>query len=123
MIKGAKIKLFGRELMYEYIFTFIVGIACITLGILNTRGHISMIHSYHRKRVSEENKLPFGRLIGSGIITIGGGISVSAVLSAISLLSDTVLLQGIGYGAMVTTLVVGIALIVAAMIKYNKGIF
>ena len=109
--------------MYEYIVAIIVGIACVVIGIMNTRGIISMMHSYHRKRVSEEDRIPFGRMTGAGMITIGGGIIVSGALSLISFLSESSILGNVGTGLMIATLVVGIVLIFAAMKKYNKGIF
>ena len=43
------------------IVTFAVGVICIVLGIINMRGNISSIHSYHRRRVAKENILPFGK--------------------------------------------------------------
>ena len=49
----------------------LVGVACIVIGILNSKGNISMLHSYHRNNVSEENKLPFGKLVGCGMIIVG----------------------------------------------------
>ena len=52
--------------MPEFIITTLLGIVCIVLGVLNMKGNISTVHWYHRKRVSEENRLPFGRLVGFG---------------------------------------------------------
>ena len=49
----------------------IVGIVCIVIGILNRMGNISMLHSYHINNIKEEDKLPFGKMIGIGMITIG----------------------------------------------------
>ena len=109
--------------MYEYIVAIIVGIVCVVIGIMNTRGIISMMHSYHRKRVKEEDIIPFGRLTGAGMITIGGGIIVSGALSLISFLSGGSVFEHIGTGIAIATLVVGVVLIFAAMKKYNKGIF
>ena len=57
--------------MGETIFGICIGIAFVVIGILNRKGNISMMHSYHRKRVSEEDKIPFGKLVGNGTITIG----------------------------------------------------
>ena len=38
------------------IVTIIVGIACIIIGILNMKGNISMMHSYHIDNIKEEDK-------------------------------------------------------------------
>ena len=48
------------------IVTIIVGIALIIIGVLNTKGNVSMLHSYHTKIVKEEDKIPFGRRVGCG---------------------------------------------------------
>ena len=40
------------------IVTFLVGVICIVLGISNMKGNISSLHSYHRNRVSEEDRDP-----------------------------------------------------------------
>ena len=57
------------------IVTFLVGVVCIVLGISNMRGNISSLHSYHRSRVSEEDRIPFGKQVGLGTIIVGIGIS------------------------------------------------
>ena len=86
----------------------ILGIIIIIIGIMNMKGNISTLHSYHRKRVKEEDRLPFARLVGLGTIIIGGCLIVS------SFLGETILIIG---------LIIGLIPIVYAMFKYNKGIF
>ena len=46
------------------VVAFLVGVVCIVLGISNMRGNISSLHSYHRHRVSEEDRIPFGKQVG-----------------------------------------------------------
>ena len=48
--------------MSAFIITLLVGVICIVLGVSNMRGNISSIHSYHRQRVKEEDKIPFGKV-------------------------------------------------------------
>ena len=60
--------------MLGVVVTVAVGIICIVLGISNMRGNLSSLHSYHRNRVSEENRKPFGRIVGLGTIIVGVGI-------------------------------------------------
>ena len=107
----------------ENIFSAIFGVVCIVIGVLNRKGNISMLHAYHRKRVSEEDRLPFGKMVGLGMIIIGLGLIAAAglfVLSAnlqnniYSIAGNIVL--GIGFA-------VGLIINFYAMIKYNKGIF
>lgn len=109
--------------MPAFITTFIVGGICVILGISNTRGNISSLHSYHRHRVSEEDRLPFGRIVGAGTITIGGSVIVFSVLSAITILYDKQIFILLGTGIMVIGIIVGLVISFFGMIKYNKGIF
>ena len=103
--------------------TVIVGIICITLGIINMKGNISSIHSYHRERVSEEDIRPFGRLVGLGTIIIGVGCILMGIATLLSTLLEAVFLLIIGSAIMIASIFVGIALSFYAMKKYNGGIF
>ena len=109
--------------MLEYIVVLIIGIACIVIGIMNTKGHISMMHSYHRKRVSEADRLPFGRLVGTGTILIGAALVVFGVLSYVAGRLQNPVYETIGTGIMIVSFIVGLGLNFYAMMKYNKGIF
>lgn len=105
--------------MENVIGPIVLGILIIILGVSNMKGNISTIHSYHRKRVSEENKMPFARKIGLGTIIIGIGITVFGAISffeneILTLLSTIIL---------IISIVIGMGLSFYAMIKYNKGIF
>lgn len=105
------------------IVTFLVGVICIVLGISNSKGNISSLHAYHRKRVSEEDKLPFGKQVGLGTIIIGVGIIIFSILSAITLYTGNNLFILWGTGLLIGAIVAGLVISLRAMIKYNKGIF
>ena len=105
--------------MENVIGPIVLGILIIILGVSNMKGNISTIHSYHRKRVSEENKMPFARKIGLGTIIIGIGITV---FGAISFFENEILTL-ISTIILITSIVIGMGLSFYAMIKYNKGIF
>ena len=107
----------------ESIFTVILGIVCIFIGILNRKGNISTLHSYHRKRVSEEDRLPFGKMIGIGTIIIGASLILMGTLSFIAESTEQNLYNIIGSVLLIAGLVVGFVISFYAMIKYNKGIF
>ena len=109
--------------MESSIVTFLVGIVCIILGISNMRGNISSLHSYHRHRVSEEDRIPFGKKVGLGIIIIGIGIIVFSGLSAATLYTENDIFILIGTAIMIVAMVIGLVISFRAMIKYNKGIF
>ena len=44
--------------MTEFIVQAVVGVVIIVIGILNIKGNITMLHSYHRKKVKEEDIIP-----------------------------------------------------------------
>ena len=105
------------------IVTFLVGVICIVLGISNMKGNISSLRSYHRNRVSEEDRLPFGRRVGLGIIIIGIGIIVFSVLSAVTLYTENDIFISLGTVLLIGAIIIGLVISFRAMIKYNKGIF
>ena len=107
----------------ESIISSIIGIVFIIIGISNTKGNISLMHSYHRKRVSEENRLPFGRLVGIGMIIIGAALIFSAIFSFMATVLQYAVFEVLINAALIVGFVIGIGFIFYAMFKYNKGIF
>ena len=101
----------------------ILGILLCILGHLNRKGNISSVHWYHRSRITEENKLPFGRLIGSGTLIIGlstialGGLSFLAEITQIEIFTI------IGAVIALVGILIGLSMSLYAMFKYNRGIF
>lgn len=109
--------------MSAFIITLLVGVICIVLGVSNMRGNISSIHSYHRQRVKEEDKIPFGKGVGLGTIIIGVAIIIFGILSAITLYTDNQYFVLAGVVILIVGIIIGLILSFRAMIKYNKGIF
>ena len=105
------------------IVTFLVGVVFIVLGISNMRGNISTLHSYHRHRVSEEDRIPFGKQVGLGTMVIGVGIIIFSVLSTVTLYTENNIFILIGTAVLIVGIVAGLIISFKAMIKYNKGIF
>ena len=105
------------------IVVFLVGVVFIVLGISNMRGNISTLHSYHRHRVSEEDRIPFGKQVGLDTIIIGIGIIIFSVLSAVNLYTENNIFTIIGTVVLIVGIIVGLIISFKAMIKYNKGIF
>ena len=101
----------------------VVGVVCIVLGISNMRGNISSLHSYHRSRVSEEDRIPFGKQVGLGIIIVGIGIIVFSVLSSVTLYTENDIFILVGTAILIIGIILGLVISFRAMIKYNKGIF
>ena len=107
----------------ESIVTAIVGVVCILIGVSNRKGNVSMMHSYHRSRVSEEDLLPFGKLVGLGMIIIGVSMLIMAVLSFAATWLQNNLYFIAGSIVLGTGFVLGLGIAFCAMFKYNKGIF
>jgi hypothetical protein len=102
--------------MGELIIQIIIGLVLIVIGIFNTKGNISLLHSYHRKRIKEEDIKPFGKKVGIGTIIIGITIILAGLFAFLSYanISKVVLIIG---------LITGCIIIFYALFKYNKGIF
>ena len=109
--------------MAAFIVSALVGVLCIVLGFSHRKGNISSLHSYHRNRVSEEDRIPFGKKVGLGTIIIGIGVVLFSALSAIDLYTETEIYTLIGTGVMIVSIVIGSGISFYAMKKYNKGIF
>ena len=67
--------------MTEVILPIALGLCISIIGFFNMKGNISSIHWYHRKRVKDEDKLIFGKLVGYGNIIIGNSISISGLFN------------------------------------------
>ena len=101
----------------------ILGVLILMIGVSNMKGNISSVHWYHRKRVTEENRLPFGRMIGLGTVICGVSLVVWGCLSFAAEKTQIDLFSEIGSVVVAIGLVIGLALSLYAMIKYNKSIF
>ena len=108
--------------MDKVIGLIVIGIFICIMGAINMTGNISTLHWYHRKRVTEENRLPFGRLVGLGTIICGVSVIVCGCLSFVALKTQNLIFETISNGVIGIGLVIGIGISFYAMIKYNKGI-
>ena len=101
----------------------LVGVVCILLGISNMRGNISSLHAYHRRRVKEEDRLPFGRLVGIGTILSGVGVILYSGCLAMAIYQEASIWNQIGSALLLVFLGGGLGIAFYGMKKYNKGIF
>lgn len=109
--------------MVSMILTVLIGIFLCALGGVNMTGNISSLHSYHRKRVREEDKKPFGRLVGIGNILMGIGIILLGVFMYIFERTQNNTYFIVGGAIFGVGIIVGLGISFFAMMKYNKGIF
>ena len=109
--------------MIEFILTIIIGIVIIIIGCFTMKGNVSLIHSYHTKRVKKEDIKRFSKLMGIGTIIVGNGIIIKEILSIINVVNINLNLIHVGDFIMIISLVLGISFMLYALFKYNKGIF
>ena len=91
-----------------------VGIVLLILGLLVWKKEkIGLLHDYHVDRVAPENKAAFCRLSGIGLVLIGAGLAVTAVLLALTNSAASFISFAAGFAA-------GLALLITAGVKYNR---
>ena len=99
----------------EYITMLVLGIFISVLGIVNIKGNISTIHSYNRRKVKEEDIPKYGKAIGTGTLIVGLSFIIGFI---VSFWSEVMIVFVI-----LPAVIVGLAFILYAQFKYNKGIF
>ena len=70
--------------------------------------------------IKEEDRLPFGKMVGNGMIIVSVGLIASGTLSIITYFTNNDFLSNVGMGVMVAFLIVGLLLCFYAINKYNK---
>ena len=109
--------------MTDIFVAIIIGLFIAAMGVINMTGNISTLHRYHRNQVSEENRVPFGRRVGLGTLICGVSVVLyGAFCFASERASNDVLLK-IGMVVMTVGLIVGLAISILAIIKYNHKLF
>ena len=92
-----------------------IGLLISVMGIVNTKGNISTIHSYNRRKVKEEDIPKYGKAVGTGTLIMGIGLLIAFVVSFLSEEAITYIILPL--------FVVGLAFILYGHFKYNKGLF
>ncbi len=100
----------------EDIILLVLGLFIVVTGIINMTGNICTIHSYNRRKVTEEDAPRYGKAIGLGTLIIGVSLVVVFVLSVMEL--DIAIPFVI-----IPAIIVGLTFVLYAQFKYNKGIF
>ena len=101
----------------------LVGVLLLVIGRANWKGNIASVHWYHRRRVREEDRLPFGRAMGLGTGIIGASLVAFGGLSLAAWKLGEELLTEIGSALVIACVAAGLGLMLYAMVKYNRGIF
>lgn len=109
--------------MIAQIPILLLGLLIAVMGAINMTGNINSLHSYHRHRVREEDRVPFGRMVGGGTLIVGVGTIAFSVLMMIHHATEAEVLVWIAIALLLVCIAAGLALSFWGMIKYNKGIF
>ena len=109
--------------MENFIFSIIIGIVFLVIGILNLLGNVNLLHSYHRDNVKEEDKKPLGKKVGIAMLIIAVAIIANGVLTYLSIVYTNTILEYVGMGVLGVGLAVGLAINFYAIKKYNGKIF
>ena len=104
-------------LLYSIIM-FLAAVPMIIISIAIYHGKTSLIHDYHQTKVTD--KAAYGKAFGKAMFVI----SISLLLSGIiGLFGASEVIAMIAVAVLLIGLFIGIARIVAVLMKYNKGIF
>lgn len=99
--------------MLASIILGLIGLIFVILGLLVWKKEkISLFHDYHYNHVSEENKKAFCTISGIGVLLIGVGLIISAVIVAITNSMWSFIPFAIGF-------VWGLVFLIYAGCKYN----
>ena len=109
--------------MLACFLTIALGILMIVMGAVNCTGNINSLHSYHRKRVREEDKKPLGRAVGLGMFFTGGGCIFFGAVMLIYELCAIRWLEWLAPAGLLAGVGVGSVIVCRAIVKYNKGLF
>ena len=109
--------------MVGCIIEIIFGFVFIYIGISNFKGNISLLHSYHTKNVSDEDKPKLGKLTGIAMLVIAFSLITSAIFFALDIWKNDKIFSAIAEIVLEVGLLAGCIICVLAIKKYNKSIF
>ena len=61
----------------DNLMLLILGVFISIIGIVNIKGNISTVHSYNRRKVSEEDIPKYGKVVGTGTLIIGASLIIA----------------------------------------------
>ena len=99
--------------MVESIIVGLIGIIFVILGyMIWKKEKIALLHNYHYDKVSAEDKKAFCTISGIGILLIGIGLILTAIIIGITNSVWSFIAFTIGF-------IVGIVMLIYAGIRYN----
>ena len=102
------------DMMVVSLIVGLIGVIFLILGYMVWKKEkISLFHDYHYDKVSEEDKTAFCTISGIGVVLIGAGVLLAAVLIALTNSVWSCIPIAIGF-------VAGLILLVYAGMKFNR---
>ena len=100
----------------EYVLLLLLGVVFIAISVQNFKGNISTVKRYNRRKVSKADAPKYGKAMGLGTLIMGASIVLTAVLQMIFDQEPIFYVLAAGVA-------IGLAVMIRAQLKYNKGIF
>ena len=100
------------------IILFLAAIPMIKISISIYKGKTDLIHDYHQTKITD--KAAYGRAFGRAMMLNSAALLLSGIIGLFGF-SDR--MATIAVAALFVGLFIGIAMIIAVQIKYNKGLF
>lgn len=106
-----------KQMLLELIIMTVVGLLCIYLGFMIWKKEkISLIHSYHYKRVKECDKKDYTARMGKSILIIGIGMILTGFI-------DYITKTAYGWFFFVSFFAISFVIMFKTQKKYNGGVF
>lgn len=104
-------------MLLELIIINMLGLIFIYLGlIIWKKEKISIIHSYHYKKVKECDRKAYTEMMGKGILIMGIGMLFTGIVDYITKTTN-------GWFLFAAFSIVGVLIMLRAQKKYNNGVF
>jgi hypothetical protein len=104
-------------LLYSIIL-FLAAIPMLKISISIYKGKTDLIHDYHQTKVTD--KAAYGRAFGRAMFVVSAALLLSGIVGLFGF-SDR--MATIAVATLFVGLFIGIAMIIAVQIKYNRGLF
>lgn len=106
----------GYKIIIGSIVICVIGIVFVVIGCLIWKKEkASLLHDYHYDKVSKESKKAFCTISGLGVLSIGIGLLITAVILGMTNSALSFIAFAIGF-------VLGLALLICAENKYNSNL-
>ena len=100
------------------IIMFLAAVPMIKISMAIYQGKTKLIHGYHQTKVTD--KAAYGKAFGKAMFVVSAAVLLSGIIGLFAFLEQIAM---IAVAVLFIGLFIGIALIVAVQIKYNKGVF